>query len=479
MPKGPGLQPARVQVAFRKHPGRAELASCIVQQVHAEDDDVRLVNGEYRGPWTERRSRQIAVGVQRYELRPSADLSLHDLGTRREGVGALAPRRRPEVVLLDVEQDTFERLSNRLADTLAPSGPPVVPAITHGKREGQELAVVGGETDAVSAFSTTQLSLGKPRLEGDTSFSKELDDLGGRHVASIDATCSTADPLSGRPFEICTHRQEGNDGSTATTSRLHASKGDVHVITGAYVLDFINLGNDAMDADDLATAEKYFRAAAAAGNADAHFNLGNLLTQQGQLERAAEHLSRAWAMGAVEAALNLGLVLQTLHRNDEAEAAFRNGWKAGDERAGQELAWSLHEKGDTHAARQVFRKMSREKSYLGRQAAGVLGTWAEMNGKRNKKTLERLKRGLWAYQDAAPALAAILTERGDFEKARDLLEEHIAYSPRASVRLGNLLMDHFNDRQGAEAAFLIGVAASDAHAKDNLDELRASLSAGD
>ncbi|MGY3262999.1 hypothetical protein ACVJ1F_002148, partial [Frigoribacterium sp. 2355] len=35
------------------------------------------------------------------------------------------------------------------------------------------------------------------RLEGDTSFSKELDDLGGRHVASIDATCSTADPLSG------------------------------------------------------------------------------------------------------------------------------------------------------------------------------------------------------------------------------------------------------------------------------------------
>jgi tetratricopeptide (TPR) repeat protein len=251
------------------------------------------------------------------------------------------------------------------------------------------------------------------------------------------------------------------------------------VITGAYVLDFINLGNDAMDADDLATAEKYFRAAAAEGNADAHFNLGNLLTQQGQLESAAEQLSRAWAMGVVDAALNLGLVLQTLQRNDEAEAAFRNGWKAGDEGAGHELAWSLHEKGDRDAARQVFRKMSREKSYLGRQAAGVLGTWAEMNGKRNKKTLKRLKRGLWAYQDAAPALAAILTERGDFEKARDLLEEHIAYSPRASVRLGNLLMDHFNDRQGAEAAFLIGVAAGDAHAKDNLDELRASLSAGD
>lgn len=57
--------------------------------------------------------------------------------------------------------------------------------------------MVGGETDAVSAFSTTQLSLGKPCLEGDTSFSEELDDLGSRHVVSIDATRSTADRLSG------------------------------------------------------------------------------------------------------------------------------------------------------------------------------------------------------------------------------------------------------------------------------------------
>jgi hypothetical protein len=56
--------------------------------------------------------------------------------------------------------------------------------------------VIGGKTDAVSAFSTTQLSLGKPCLEGDTSFSKELDDLGSRHIVSIDATCSKDDPLS-------------------------------------------------------------------------------------------------------------------------------------------------------------------------------------------------------------------------------------------------------------------------------------------
>ena len=290
---------------------------------------------------------------------------------------------------------------------------------------------------------------------------------------------SGIDPLSGLPFDICTHRQKRNDGSTATTSRLHASTGDDHVITSAYVLDFINLGNDAMDVDDLVAAEKYFRAAAAMGNGDAHFNLGNLLKRQGHLEGAAEHLSRAWAMGTIDAALNLGHVLQTLHRSDEAEVAFRSGWKAGDEGAGHELAWSLHERGDTDAARKVFRKMAREKSYLGRQAAGVLGTWAEMNGKRNAKTIDRLKRGLWAYQDAAPALAAILMERGEFEEARDLLEEHIAYSPRPSVRLGNLLMDHFDDRQGAEAAFLIGVAAGDAHAEDNLNKLRASLSAGD
>lgn len=249
------------------------------------------------------------------------------------------------------------------------------------------------------------------------------------------------------------------------------------MITGAYVQDLVDLGNDAVDSGDLAAAEKYFRAAAEQGNADAHFDLGNLLQQQGQLDSAAEHLRRAWAMGVVDAALNLGLVLRTLRHDDEAEVAFRNGWEAGDDGAGHELAWSLQERGDTAGARRVFRKMSREKSYLGRKAAGVLGTWAEMDGKRDKKTIERLTRGLWAYQDAAPALATILVERGDFVAARDLLEEHIAYSPRASVRLGNLLNDHFGDREGAEAAFLIGVAAGDAHAKDNLDELRASLNA--
>jgi len=58
--------------------------------------------------------------------------------------------------------------------------------------------MVGGETDAVSAFCPTQLLLGKPCLEGDASFSKELDDLGSGHVVSIDATCSTDDRLTRR-----------------------------------------------------------------------------------------------------------------------------------------------------------------------------------------------------------------------------------------------------------------------------------------
>jgi hypothetical protein len=48
--------------------------------------------------------------------------------------------------------------------------------------------VIGGETDAVSAFSTTQFSLGQAFFEDDMSFSKELDDVGNRHVVSIDAT---------------------------------------------------------------------------------------------------------------------------------------------------------------------------------------------------------------------------------------------------------------------------------------------------
>jgi hypothetical protein len=129
---------------------------------------------------------------------------LHDLEARRDGVRALTPRRRPEDVVLNIEQDALKRPSNRFADTLVGSRPPVIPAITHGKREGQELAVVGGETDAVSAFCPTQLLLRKPCLEGDASFSKELDDLGSRHVVSIDATCSTDDPLPGQTCHLGT-----------------------------------------------------------------------------------------------------------------------------------------------------------------------------------------------------------------------------------------------------------------------------------
>lgn len=272
-----------------------------------------------------------------------------------------------------------------------------------------------------------------------TAFSQELDDLGSRHVVGVDTNSSTADRLSGRPSEICAHRRRQNDRNTAT----------------------------------------YFRAAAAQGNSAAHFNLGNLLTRQGQLDSAAEHLGRAWTAGTIDAALNLGLVLQTLHRDDEAEVAFRHGWEAGDEGAGHELAWCLHGRGDTDGARRVFRTMSRQKSYLGRKAAGILGTWAAMNGKRNKKTIKRLERGLWAYQDAAPELAAIFAERGDVQGARELLEEHIVYSPRPSVALGNLLNDHYGDREGAVTALLIGVAAGDAHARDNLDELQASPDADD
>ena len=57
--------------------------------------------------------------------------------------------------------------------------------------------MVLGEADAVTAFSPRRLSFGEPCLENDTSFSKELDDLGSRHVVSIDAARSTADRQSG------------------------------------------------------------------------------------------------------------------------------------------------------------------------------------------------------------------------------------------------------------------------------------------
>jgi hypothetical protein len=58
--------------------------------------------------------------------------------------------------------------------------------------------MVLGEADAISAFSPSQFSLGQAFLEDDTSFAKELDDLGRRHLVSVDGTCSAA----GRPSAV-------------------------------------------------------------------------------------------------------------------------------------------------------------------------------------------------------------------------------------------------------------------------------------
>ena len=150
------------------------------------------MDGEDRGPWTERGCRQIAVTVQWYELRPRVDLMLDDLEARRGGVRALTPRLRPENIVFDIEQDAFERPTKRSTDALVSSCSPVEPALTHGECEGQELPVVLGEADSISAFSPSQLSLGQAFLEDDTPLSKELNDVGSRHVVSIDATFSAA-----------------------------------------------------------------------------------------------------------------------------------------------------------------------------------------------------------------------------------------------------------------------------------------------
>lgn len=240
-----------------------------------------------------------------------------------------------------------------------------------------------------------------------------------------------------------------------------------------YVLDIVNLGCDAMDQEDFPAAHKYFELAVKGGSAVAVFNLGNLFKAQEQLQSAEGAYRKALDLGVVEAGLNLGRVLEELGRLDEAETAYRDAWASGDEVAGDSLAWLLDERGDRKAAGKVFEEMSRADSYIGRQAAGTLGVWRSIQGRNNKKTRRLLKRGLWAYQDAAPQMAQILISQGHFQRARELLEEHITYSPRPSVVLGNLLLDHFGDTDAAAAAYRIGADAGDSHSADNLARLEA------
>ena len=240
-----------------------------------------------------------------------------------------------------------------------------------------------------------------------------------------------------------------------------------------YVSDIVNLGCDAMDQGDLPAAQKYFELAVERGSSVAVFNLGNLFKAQEQLQSAEGEYRKALDLGIEEAGLNLGRVLEGLGRVDEAETAYRRGWQAGDEAAGDSLAWLLDESGSRKAAKRVFKAMSRTDSYLGRKAAGTLGVWRAVKGHEDKKTRRLLKRGLWAYQDAAPQMAQILISQGHFQRARELLEEHITYSPRPSVVLGNLLLDHFGDTDAAAAAYRIGADAGDSHSADNLARLEA------
>lgn len=146
-----------------------ELAREPVQQVAAVADDDRLVAGQDRIPCLGRHRRHVAVGAERRQNRGGFERQRCRGESFRESTGALSPGGQPEIVVLDIEQQTLhgplESLSQRLFRLPAPVGPSSV--VVERKSQGQHQAVVRGEGEAEAVLDGFQLELGETRVEAD------------------------------------------------------------------------------------------------------------------------------------------------------------------------------------------------------------------------------------------------------------------------------------------------------------------------
>jgi hypothetical protein len=77
-------------------------------------------------------------------------------------------------------------------------------------------------------------------------------------------------------------------------------------------------------------------------------------------------------------------------------------------------------------------------------------------------------------EDFALPLAAAESARGEFQRAREILEEQSRKgNPLAPIKLGLLLERSIDDQVGAEAAYLRGIELGDAYSAYNLATLLA------
>lgn len=236
--------------------------------------------------------------------------------------------------------------------------------------------------------------------------------------------------------------------------------------------ELVDLGCDLSDQGLHRDAERCFRSAAQLGSANAQYNLGNeLLAQERWLEAAAE-LRKALDEGVTAAALNLGHALSSLGDADGAEEAYRAGAALGDAGAMLAVAFLVSDSGQTSAALELANAAADAGYDLARSVAACWKWGATLDP--NLEQDLRVAADDWG--PARAALGDLLRGTGRPDEAREVLEFGAGLGQfECWVPLGNLLVDVFEDREGARHAYVEGIRAGDNHAHHNLGVLLESL----
>jgi len=182
--------------------------------------------------------------------------------------------------------------------------------------------------------------------------------------------------------------------------------------------------------------------------------------------------------GVVEAFFNAGSVLEEDGDATAARRAFAQGLSGGDVKCAYALAWMEKvDENDDEAMRLMEVVVDSDDPAMRAEAAGVIGVWKFDEGDRDDSTESMLVRGFGIYPSAGPTLCRLWAEQGRLMLARLTLESMIDTNVEAAVPLGNLLLDHFADVDGARAAYTSGQERGDTHAADNLQHLEQARSA--
>lgn len=103
------------------------------------------------------------------------------------------------------------------------------------------------------------------------------------------------------------------------------------------------------------------------------------------------------------------------------------------------------------------------------RASFLLGRLLLSDRDRLDEAITFLRAGVDADPDAPVDLASALMANAEFEEARSILEHEVrSKNPSAPIVLGNLLLDHFRDRDGAVSAYRVGIELGDAYSAYNL-----------